>query len=110
MHLAPHAAPYCIYTRQAHSILVGTLYSSTLRLRLLVPLGSGDACSLAALSTAVAYLRKGDCDTALVVTVSMRYAHRHLLMLQVCRNHTLITLRSKYPSKLECGGYVRRCV
>lgn len=43
----------------------------------------GSSSSLTALATAVAYLRKGDCDTALVVTVSCRYAHRHLLMMQV---------------------------
>jgi acyl transferase domain-containing protein len=45
------------------------------------------ACSgsLTALSTAAAYLRKGDCDTALVVTVSVRYVHRHILALQVRR-------------------------
>jgi acyl transferase domain-containing protein len=44
------------------------------------------ACSstLTALATAVAFLRKGDCDTALVVTASLRFTHRHLLMMQVC--------------------------
>lgn len=40
------------------------------------------ACSgsLTALSTAAAYLRRGDCDTALVLTVSVGY----VLALQVC--------------------------
>lgn len=43
------------------------------------------ACSstLSALATAVAFLRKGDCDTALVVTASVRSVHRYLLVMQV---------------------------